>query len=104
MRGRFAGFAIAMTALGLAMSTIDAAAQDGKALVGTWEWVAVDNTAADGTRTQPFGPKPGGYLTFGADGQFFWLITRPGRAKFASGRRAVGCVVSALIQGPKLTA
>ena len=90
MRGRFAGFAIAMTALGLAMSAIDAAAQGGKALVGTWEWVSVDNTAADGTRTQPFGPKPGGYLTFGADGRFFWLITRPGRAKFASGRRDQG--------------
>ncbi len=90
MTGRFAGFVIAMTALGLAMSTIDAAAQGGKALVGTWEWVSVDNAAADGTRTQPFGPKPGGYLTFGADGRFVWLITRPGRAKFASGRRDQG--------------
>jgi hypothetical protein len=90
MRGLFAGVAIAMTTLGLAMSTIDAAAQDGKALVGTWEWVSVDNTAADGTRTQPFSPKPGGYLTFAADGRFFWLITRPGRAKFASGRRDQG--------------
>ena len=90
MSGRFAGFVIAMTALGLAMSTIDAAAQGGKALVGTWEWVSVDNAAADGTRTQPFGPKPGGYLTFGADGRFVWLISRPGRAKFASGRRDQG--------------
>jgi hypothetical protein len=90
MRGRFAGFVIAMIALGLAMSTIDTAAQDGKALVGTWEWVSVHNTAADGSRTQPFGPKPGGYLTFGADGRFFWLITRPGRTKFASGRRNQG--------------
>ena len=68
----------------------NAAAQDGKALVGTWEWVSVDNTAADGTLTQPFGPRPGGYLTFGVDGRFFWLITRPGRAKFASGRRDQG--------------
>ena len=90
MRGRIAGCAIAMTALGLANSSIDAAAQGGKGLVGTWEWVSVDNTAADGTRTLPFGPKPGGYLTFGADGRFFWLITRPGRAKFASGRRDQG--------------
>jgi hypothetical protein len=90
MRGRFAGFAIAMTALGFAMSAIDTAAEGGKALVGTWEWVSVDNAAADGTRTQPFGPKPGGYLTFGADGRFFWLITRPGRAKFESGRRDQG--------------
>ena len=90
MTGRLAGFAIAMTALGLAISATDAAAQGGKAFVGTWEWVSVDNTAADGTQTHPFGPKPGGYLTFGTDGRFFWLITRPGRAKFASGRRDQG--------------
>jgi hypothetical protein len=90
MRGWIAGFAIAVIALGLAMSTTDAAAQSGRNLVGTWEWVSVDNTAADGTRTQPFGPKPGGYLTFGTDGRFFWLITRPGRARFASGRRDQG--------------
>lgn len=90
MIGRFTGFAIAMTAIGLATLTVDAAAQGGKALVGTWEWVSVDNTTADGTRTRPFGPKPGGYLTFGADGRFFWLITRPGRAKFASGKRDQG--------------
>lgn len=89
MTGPFA-VAIAVTALGLAMSSHDASAQSGEKLVGTWEWISVDNTAPDGTKTQPFGPKPGGHLTFGADGRFFWLITRPGRAKFASGRRDQG--------------
>lgn len=87
---RFAGFAIAVTALGFAMSATGIAAPGEKTLVGTWEWVSVDNTAADGARTQPFGPKPGGYLTFGADGRFFWLITRPGRARFAGGKRDQG--------------
>ena len=61
-----------------------------KALLGTWAWASVDNSAPDGTKTQPFGPRPGGCLTFGANGRFFWLITRPGRSKFASGRRDQG--------------
>lgn len=89
MTGQFT-VAMALATLGLAMSSFDASAQGGVKLVGTWEWVSVDNTAPDGTRTQPFGSKPGGYLTFGADGRFFWLITRPGRGKFASGRRDQG--------------
>jgi hypothetical protein len=90
MKEWLVGLAIAASALGLAASTLNASAPVGGSLVGTWEWVSVDNTLPDGTRTQPFGPKPGGYLIFGADDRFFWLITRPGRAKFASGRRDQG--------------
>ena len=91
MKGPFAGFAIAaISVLGLAMSSITAIAQSSKELVGTWEWLSVDNTQPDGTRSQPFGPKPGGYLSLGADGRFVWLITGPGRAKFASGKRDQG--------------
>jgi hypothetical protein len=90
MRDWFVVTAIAMTALGLVASASDAPAQSRGNLVGTWEWISVDNISPDGTRTQPFGPKPGGYLTFSADGRFFWLITRPGRARFASGRRDQG--------------
>ncbi len=67
-----------------------AAAQMDEDVVGTWEWISVENTASDGAITHPFGPKPGGYLTFDRRGRFFWLITRPGRAKFASGRRDQG--------------
>ncbi len=72
------------------MSGLNASAQRDEKLVGTWEWVSVDNTAPDGSRTQPFGPKPSGYLIFDSDGRFFWLISRPGRAKFASSRRDQG--------------
>jgi hypothetical protein len=50
----------------------------------------VETTASDGTISHPFGPKPGGYLTFDRSGRFFWLITRPGRPTFASGRRDQG--------------
>ena len=73
----------------------------GEDLFGTWAWVSVDNTTPDGAKTQPFGPNPGGYLTFDRDGRFFWLITRPGRAKFASGRRDQGTVEEnkATVQG-----
>lgn len=90
MKGWLAGVAFAATAVGLAVSVIGAVAQSSKDLVGTWEWASVENTRADGTRSEPFGPKPGGNLIFGADGRFFWLITRPGRARFASGRRDLG--------------
>jgi hypothetical protein len=87
---RLAVFAIlAASALGAGMSA-NAAAQTAHDLVGTWEWVSVDNTTPDGVTTQPFGPKPGGYLSFDSNGRFFWLITRPGRAKFAAGRRDQG--------------
>ena len=79
---------IAATVLGIGMSSEHA--QSDKGLVGTWAWASVDNSAPDGTKTQPFGPSPGGYLTFDANGRFFWLITRPGRSKFASGKRDQG--------------
>ena len=79
---------IAATVLGIGMSSTHA--QSDKDLIGTWAWASVDNSTPDGAKTQPFGPRPGGYLTFDADGRFFWLITRPGRAKFASGKRDQG--------------
>jgi lipocalin-like protein len=91
MKERLAELAIAaVIGFGFAMSSIAAFGQKDADLVGTWEWISVDNTLSDGTRSQPFGAKPGGYLEFGADGRFVWLITRPGRAKFASGRRDQG--------------
>ena len=79
---------IAATLLGIGMSSTHA--QSDKDLIGTWTWASVDNSTADGTKTQPFGPRPRGYLTFDANGHFFWLITRPDRSKFASGRRDQG--------------
>lgn len=79
---------VVASALRLGMPPIHAATQND--LVGTWAWVSVDNTTPDGATNQPFGPRPGGYLTFDRDGRFFWLITRPGRPKFASGRRDRG--------------
>lgn len=79
--------ASAALAIGVFSNAAADAAQD---VAGTWEWVSVENTASDGTVTHPFGPKPGGYLTFDPNRRFFWLITRPNRLKFASGRRDQG--------------
>jgi hypothetical protein len=81
---------VAASTFGFGMLSMGTAAQMDRELVGTWEWVSVENTFPDGTRSQPFGPKPGGYLAFDDEGRFFWLITRPGRPKFASGRRDQG--------------
>ncbi len=78
------------TAVGIGLAPVEGVAVTDNDIVGTWEWMSVDNIASDGTRTQPFGPKPSGYLSFGSGGRFLWLITRPGCAKFASGRRDQG--------------
>ena len=75
------------SALGCGMPAL---AQTNDDLIGTWEWVSVDTTTPDGVTAQPFGPKPGGYLIFDRSGRFSWLITRPGRPKFASGKRDQG--------------
>jgi hypothetical protein len=72
------------------MPSVGAVTQAGHDLAGTWAWISVDNTGADGATVQPFGPTPAGYLVFDGRGRFVWLITRPGRARFASGRRDQG--------------
>jgi hypothetical protein len=54
--------AIVASALGIGMTSSDALVQVDQRLIGTWEWVSVDNFNADGMKTQPFGPKPGGYV------------------------------------------
>ena len=79
---------LSATAVGLGASA--GAATQTADVVGMWEWMSVDNTTPDGRTTQPFGPKPGGYLVFDLSGRFVWFITRPGRAKFASGKRDQG--------------
>jgi hypothetical protein len=51
-------------AVGMAVN-VSAESRD---IVGTWEWVSVDNTTPDGVTMQPFGLKPGGYLSFASSG------------------------------------
>jgi Lipocalin-like domain len=65
----------------------NAIGQTVKDFVGTWTWVSVDIVRPDGSRTPSFGPNPKGNVVFDANGHFAYLLTRPGRPKFASNNR-----------------
>lgn len=67
-----------------------ASAQTAQDLVGTWAWVSVDVTGQDGVKRQPFGPTPKGFVMFDSNGRFGYLLTSPGRSKFASNNRDQG--------------
>jgi hypothetical protein len=76
--------------LSVGLSTGDAVGQTAKDLVGTWTWASVELTRADGTKTQPFGANPKGYVIFDSNGRFAYLLSRPDRPKFAAGNREQG--------------
>ncbi len=84
---------LAMTAMslliGVALHAGDALAQTAKDLVGTWEWVSL-NVTRDGTKSQPMGANPKGFIIFDSNGRFAYLLSRPGRAKFAAKNREQG--------------
>jgi hypothetical protein len=70
--------------------TTNTEAQGSVSLVGTWAWVSVETATADGSKSHPFGLTPAGVLMFDKDGRFAWIISRPGRAKFAANSRDKG--------------
>jgi Lipocalin-like domain len=74
----------------LALPTGGAVGQTAKDLVGTWTWVSVDLTRPDGTKYQPFSANPKGYVIFDSNGRFAYLLSRPGRPKFAANNRDEG--------------
>ena len=82
--------AMLLLMLGIALHAGDALGQTAKDLVGTWTWVSVDVMRPDGTKVQPFGPTPKGFIVFDPNGRFAYLLTRPGRAKFAANNREQG--------------
>lgn len=90
MKKLFTSVAASLVAAGLGLVPAGAAAQTTKDLVGTWAWVSVETTGADGVKSQPFGPSPAGLIIFDGNGRFAWLIARPGRAKFAANSREKG--------------
>jgi hypothetical protein len=75
--------------IGVALHAGDALAQTAKDLVGTWTWVSIENTR-DGTKSQLMGPNPKGFIIFDSNGHFVYLLSRPGRAKFAANNREQG--------------
>jgi len=79
-----------LTFVGLDASTKYATAQQASDLVGTWAHVSSVNTAADGTKSETFGPAPKGQAIFSNNGQFSIILHRADLPKFASNNRAQG--------------
>ena len=67
----------AISALGLALSVGNAAAQSAKDLVGSWTPVSVD----------AYGPNPKGSLIFKANGRYSLQLIRPDLPKYQSNNR-----------------
>jgi hypothetical protein len=82
-----------------------ALAQPAKAMreqiVGTWNLVIAEITAADGKKTLPFGPTPKGQLIFTADGHFSQVHVSSGLPRIASNNRLAGTDADnkAIVQG-----
>ena len=74
----------AITALGLALLPSSIVAQQRtlkEQLVGTWTLVSFEATAANGTKTQPYGVNPKGILIFDANGRYAMMSGGSDRAK-----------------------
>jgi hypothetical protein len=81
---------IALVAL-LVIAAGETAAQSLKErIVGTWEFVVAEVTAADGKKSFPFGETPKGILIFTPDGRFAQIHVAADVPKFASGNRLTG--------------
>src|SRR6185436_17932231 len=59
-------------------------------LTGTWTIVSNDNTASNGTKRQPFGPNPKGYMVLSPEGRYVQILTNPDRPKFKMNSRMEG--------------
>ena len=59
-------------------------------LVGTWTLVSNDNVGPDGTKRQPFGPKPKGVLILDASGHYAQIYFHPDLPKFKVNNRLEG--------------
>jgi lipocalin-like protein len=87
---RLLSLVLAAAALSVPAFSMQARAQGASELTGTWAWVSVETTRADGSKVQPFGPNPKGHVVFDSSGHFAYLLTRSGRAKFAGATREDG--------------
>ena len=82
------------TMLALALSASAAVAQPAttlrEQLVGTWNFVIAEITAADGKKNFPFGERPKGMLIFTADGHFSQVHISGDLPRIASNNRLAG--------------
>lgn len=76
-------------------------AESAKDLVGPWQLVSNVVTAADGQKTDQFGPNPHGILYFESNGHYVLSIMRDGLPKFAGKGRMQGTDAEnkAVVQG-----
>jgi lipocalin-like protein len=82
---------IAAAALALAWTAGEAGAQSlRERLVGTWRFVVAEITAADGTKSFPFGETPKGILIFTPDGHFAQIHVASDVPRIASNNRLTG--------------
>lgn len=90
MLGKMLGLS-AVTVLGFtstaAILSSPAHAQTAKDLVGSWHHVANVNTAADGRKSDAFGPNPNGMAMFSADGHFMIIVLRNDLPRIAANNR-----------------
>ena len=80
-------------AVGLGILSGSASAQQKslkEQLTGTWTIVSNDNTASNGTKRQPFGPNPKGYMVLSPEGRYVQILTNLDRPKFAINSRLEG--------------
>lgn len=66
------------------------AAEPPAAFVGSWDLVAVENRASDGSVTRPFGDAPRGRITYTPDGFLSAHVMRDARPAFAGGATLYG--------------
>ena len=59
-------------------------------IVGTWDFVVAEITAADGKKSFPFGETPKGLLIFTPEGRFSQIHVASDVPKIASGNRLTG--------------
>ena len=94
---------VAVLAFGLCANS--AFAQPAKTLrdqlVGTWDFVIAEITAADGKKTLPFGDHPKGQIIFTADGHFSQVHVSGGLPRIAGNNRLNGTDADnrAIVQG-----
>ena len=74
----------------LLVGTVAANAQEMKDVVGAWAHVSNVNTAADGAKSDLFGPNPKGQAMYGADGRFAIMFHRAELPKIAANSRTKG--------------
>jgi hypothetical protein len=98
-------FSLALiTALGFALLPPTSSAQQKslkEQVVGNWMMVSATNTAANGTKSELFGPSPKGLMIFESNGRFSQIGMRSDLPKFGTNNRATGTADEnkAVVQG-----